>query len=118
MGFDPSAELVWGIPVESCDDEGEPTKFWNEDDDDWSMEIYDDDELTLVFHGYHDGEPQAILTSRRVQTLSAYAGETTEVSLPIVSDKVPSKANDRARALGLDVDFYGEAKWWLVASYG
>lgn len=123
MGFSESAELVWGIPVEPYDsDTGDPSQFWDEEDDDWRRDIYhDDDELTLVPYGNYevvDGD-LAILTSKRIKSISAGCCECQEVSQDalIVSDKALSKAQDRARALGLDVDFYGDATWWLVASY-
>lgn len=117
MGFYATGELIWGIPIQSHDSEGEPTPFWNEEEDDW-REF--EGELEVRVHGHYDAEPEGILSSTRVESKIAFCGDTTPIT-PFdlsVPDKVFSKANDAARAAGLDVDFYSDAGWWLVGNYG
>ena len=174
MGSSPSAELIWGIPIQSHDEDGEPTKFWDEKRDDWidfgelrlaqdghsdpwdevPDEIrngYDDQAyknwkaehpdweprraawyemkrqaealvgLKIVTYGY-DGS-RAILTSPRIKPIRGDAWSTKRVYPGDITDerdrdKVYSKANDWARSFDLGVDFYADAGWWLVASYG
>lgn len=118
MGFSVGAELIWGIPVKAVDDDGEPTPFWDEEHDDWR----EFEDLALATYGHYDDEPRAILTSPRIGKIRGDAWDPKPVDVVddlLVTDKVPSKANDAARAAGLDVNFYGpEAGWYLVASYG
>ncbi len=117
MGLTADAELVWGIPVLAYDEDGEPTRYYSEDDEDWR----EFEDLTVRTYGHYEDPdgPRGILTTERVEPLQGSCWEPLRLSaLPSISDKVPSKANDAARAADLDVDFYTDADWHLVASYG
>lgn len=122
MGLGADAELIWGIPVLAYDeDTGEPTKFWNEEDEDWNT--FEGELEVRQFGHYEDPDNhRGILTSTRVEPVSAGCWTPTPVPSDLASeinnDKLYSKSNDQARASGLDVNFYGQANWWLVASYG
>lgn len=170
MGFSADAHLIFGIPVSSHDDDGEPTRFWNEEGEDWIdfaeeqlrrdgienpwNEIPDDTtnaeyeefrqsnpaweqrkeqwydlkakaeatiNVELQHYGHYDSYDgqRAILTPKRCPSFRGDCWEPTHVPNDLsVSDKALSKANDCARFFGLDVDFYGDAGWNLVASYG
>lgn len=121
MGIYSDADLVWGIPVLAYDEDGEPTPFWDEEAEDW-REF--EGELEIFSYGhYEDPDNQrGILTSTRVDKYNADCWTPTRVpkDLPseIFYDKVYSKSNDQARCAKLDVNFYSDAGWWLVASYG
>lgn len=120
MGFGADAELIWGIPVLSHDEEGEPTAFWDEEADDW-REF--EGELEVRTYGHYEDEPRAILTSTRVKRYAADCWDPSpipvcDLATELTNDKVYSKSTDQARASGLDVSFYASAGWHLVASYG
>lgn len=129
MGLNSDAELVWGIPVlayneNSWDDERdayEVTEFWDEDAEGW-REF--EGELEVHHWGHYDDPDniRGILTSTRMEKFSADCWDPTRIpsNLPdeLIYDKVYSKSNDQARDAGLDVDFYNQAGWWLVCSYG
>jgi hypothetical protein len=124
MGLDASATLVYGIPLAAYDNDGEPTFWWDEDAEDW-RDIPKDHEHNLAYehYGYYDGDPQVILTSPRIENWTAYAGEECRVDPPNVEmlhDKALSKATDSLRAMECPEPetFYGEAGWYLIASYG
>lgn len=119
MGLYSNAELIWGIPILAHDEStGEPTAFWSEENEDWR----EFDGLKIDTYGhYEDPDNQrAILTSERVKPFRAdcWDPKRLESDALNVSDKVFSKSEDAARAAGLPVSFYGEAGWYLVASYG
>ena len=120
MGLCACADLVWGVIVVAYDDDGNATKFWDEEDDDW-WELGDDSPLDIrQFGHYNMDEPVAILTTKGVKAISVY-GYDPKVVTPAdldVPDKAVSKAQDAARDAGLDVSFYTRAAWYLVASYG
>jgi hypothetical protein len=126
MGLVPHAELIWGIPVSRYDapEEDTPSIWWDEDADDW-REL--EGELEIVTWGHYEDPdgPRGILTSSRVDPLRADAWDASEVSprdlaTPLNHDKVYSKSQDQLRASMDDppVNFYADAGWWLVASYG
>lgn len=122
MGLSASAELVWGVLVTAYDDEGNPSPFWSEEDEDWRTF---EGELTVRAFGHYDDPdgPRGILTSGRLKPLRGDCWTprlVTAGDIPDESrcDKPYSKANDEAREHGLPVDFYRDAGWWLVASYG
>lgn len=122
MSLGANAELIWGIPVTAYDDEGEPTQFWDEDDDDW-REF--EGELEVRGYGHYEDPdgPRGILTSTRVKSISGDCWTPERVygldlANEMNNDKLYSKSSDQARASGLGVTFYGDAGWWLVASYG
>lgn len=123
MGLSVDAHLIWGIPVRSHDEYGDATAWWDEERDDWRS--FPDTGLEIVAYGhYNDPDTErGILTSTRVKD---YEGdcwspmniEPNDLATTSNHDKLYSKANDAARCLGLDVDFYVSASWWLVAGYG
>ncbi len=129
MGLYSSAYLIWGIPVLAYEEDnydearGElaTTKFWRGDDYGW-REF--DRELEIVGYGHYEDpdNERGILTSTRMEKFDADCWEAIKIpsNLPdeMIYDKVYSKANDAAREYELDVDFYSEAGWWLIASYG
>lgn len=129
MGLNPDAELVWGIPVlayneNSWDDERdayEVTEFWDEDAEDW-REFEGELEIHQWGHYEDPDNIRGILTSTRMEKFSADCWDPALIpsNLPdeLIYDKVYSKSNDQARAAGLNVNFYGQASWWLVCSYG
>jgi hypothetical protein len=115
MGFAPDAELIWGIPVEADE------TFWDEEADDWRE--FEGELVVRGYGHYADPDKRGILTSTRVEPIFGDAWEPTRVSKDdlvdaLYSDKLYSKSNDQARAGGLDVNFYTDAGWWLVAGYG
>lgn len=121
MSINSVAELIWGIPILAYDEDGKPTEFWDEEGEDWrNLE----GELEVVGYGhYADDDMRGILTSARVEALSADCWtpqnvEPGSLATSAKNDKAYSKANDAARAQGLDVNFYSQASWWLVASVG
>jgi hypothetical protein len=123
VGLNASAELIWGIPVVAFDeDTGEPTEFWDAENDDWREfegEIY-----VRQYGHYEDPDgPRGILTSTRVETHRGDCWDLICISAfdldsEANNDKLYSKSEDQARSLGLPISFYAEAGWWLVASYG
>lgn len=146
MSFTPSASLIWGIPVTAYDDDGNPTPFWDPhrycEPDDPSCSLYDENpdeyysgdhegdwrqfegELIVVPYGHYlDDEQKGILSSTRMEVHRGDAWEPQAISeydLPGMSthDKAYSKSSDQARVQDLGVNFYEQAGWWLVASYG
>lgn len=124
MGYYPSADLVYGIPIRSHDEDGEPTFWWSEERDDWLDLSEHADNLEIVNYGhYEDPDAQrAILSSPRVERFYTDAWEPACVSpddVEIHNDKALSKASDSLRALGAPTpSFYGVAGWYLTASYG
>lgn len=123
MGFDADAHLIWGIPVLAYDpDTGEASPYWDEENDDW-REF--EGELYVYHYGHYEDPdgPRGMLTSKRIEMLTADCWTPIPVmAYELVNestdDKLYSKTQDQARAAGLDVSFYGDARWWLVASYG
>lgn len=124
MGLDPSAALVFGIPIRSHDDDGEPTFWWDEDARDWiDLTEYAHMLVIVSFGHYEDPDSErAILSSPRVDRFSGDAWEPARVdpvNVEMYNDKALSKASDALRALGAPIStFYGEAAWYLTASYG
>lgn len=123
MGCSPSAELIWGIPVERFDSDYEPTGWWDEENDDWRT--FPDTDLYIEQYGHYEDPdgPRGILTSKRIKPIRGDAWdpqniEPGELATSVRNDKLYSKSNDQARSLDLGVNFYSEASWWLVASYG
>lgn len=102
MGLYASAELIWGIPVEAYDEDGNPTPFWDEDAADW-REF--EGEIEVYHYGHYDDPdgPRGILTSTRVKQ---YRGDCWDPTAISVTDLVTAEAFDES------------AGWWLVASYG
>lgn len=116
MGLVADAELIWGVPVLAYDEDGEPTPFWDEDNDDWRE--FEGLEVRTFGHYEDPDGPRGILTSERVEPVQGSCWEPARLSeLPAISDKVRAKAIDAAEAQALDVDFFA-ADWCLVASYG
>jgi hypothetical protein len=130
MGLNADAELIWGIPVvafseDDWDDErgGYPvTPFWDPEAEDW-REF--EGELEVVSFGHYEDPDnhRGILTSTRMERYSADCWDPAQITpmdlgTEMNRDKTYSKSNDQARAAGLDVNFYADAGWWLVASYG
>lgn len=139
MGLYPGAELVWGIPVVAYDDDGHATNFWDPHKycEDCSMDEEDDEQhegdwrefegdLVIKAYGHYEtetDEQRAILSSRRVVSYSGNAWEPTsidgrELIDETTHDRLYSTSNAEADAEDLNVDFYSQASWWLVASYG
>lgn len=122
MGLSADAELIWGIPVEAYDDDGEPTVYWDEPSEDW-REFEGEIEVRQYGHYEDPDGPKGILTSTRVEPILAFDYEAQAVdpgglATEVNNDKLYSKSEDQARVNKLPVSFYGEARWWLVASYG
>jgi hypothetical protein len=122
MGFYASAILVWGVPVAAYDEDGEPTAFWDEEGEDWRNF---EGELYVHQYGHYENPdgPRGILSSKRVKPLRGDCWDPTQVTpmdldTPLNNDKLYSKSEDQARYNKLPVSFYGDAKWWLVASFG
>lgn len=124
MGLYANAELVWGIPVLAYDEEtGDPTPFWDEENEDW-REFQGDLEVHHYGHFEDPDNTRGILTSSRVQKYRGDCWDPTRVKEFGGVKGIHVRPEDRARAEtyaaanGLDLDFHGDADWWLVASYG
>lgn len=81
--------------------------------------------LRFEYYGHCDDPdgPRAILTSTRIETIDGDAWTPKRVPVDELHteatwDKLYSKAEDAARYFDLGVSFYGDAGWYLVASYG
>lgn len=128
MGLYSTADLIWGIPVESHDENGDPTPFWDESTNDpYGYWREFEGEIEVVPYGHYEDPDsrKGILTTTRVKRYSSdcwrpvvIASDPRELDVGAYNDKAISKSEDQARAAGLDVSFYGEAQWNLVASYG
>lgn len=124
MGLYPTADLVYGIPITSHDEDGEPTFWYSEPDEDWISLVEHKDNLEIVQFGHYEDPDteRAILSSPRIERFNADAWEPVRLQPPDVAmyyDKALSKASDALRALGAPVpSFYEEAGWYLTASYG
>lgn len=120
MGFSASGTVAYGIPIVSHDDNGDPTPLlWEEQDRDWSCEIYKASYLDIVAYGdymYNVGEQAALLTLNDATTLNAYTGDAVPLQLELVNQDTLEKAVIEAREK-FNLDFT-EAKWYLLASYG
>jgi hypothetical protein len=123
MGLTADAELIWGIPVDACNSEGEPSRFWCEANDDWRSN-FEGQLYIRTFGHYEDPDgTRGILTSKRVKPILSDCWEPTlitprDLDDERTNDKLYSKSEDEARASGLNVSFYRQAGWYLVASYG
>lgn len=122
MSLQADAELLWGIPVLAFDEDGEPTKFWDAENDDW-REFESELEIRSYGHYEDPNNTRGILTSTRVGRYRASCWVPERVSgrdldNESANDKLYSKSNDEAAVAGLDVNFYADAGWWLVASFG
>lgn len=128
MGMSADAEIVWGIPVLRYDEEWDDgtesyklTRFWDEESE-WWREFDAELEIHMWGHIEDPDNTRGILTSTRMERFSADCWDPTELPFslpsPLFNDKAYSKANDVARSYDLGVDFYSEARWWLVCSYG
>ncbi len=125
MGLGAGADLIWGIPILAYDEEtGEPTPFWDEENDDW---ISLPGELEIRTYGHYDDpdNQRAILTSSRVEHYSGDCWEPTQINpidldTEMNNDKAYSKSSDQLREANIEGydTFYGRARWWLVADFG
>lgn len=125
MGLYPSADLVYGIPIRSHDQEtGEPTFWWSEENEYWIDLSEHDHNLKIIGYGHYDDPDgmRAILSSPRVDAFTADAWTPSRVdpmNVERYNDKALSKASDSLRALEAPItSFYGNAGWYLTASYG
>lgn len=126
MGLGADAELIWGIPVLAYDENtGEPTPFWDEENEDWRE--FPDTTLKIRQYGHYEDPDnhRGILTSTRVEPHMADCWEPTPITRwdiqdDLNNDKLYSKCSDELRSCHIEgyTTFYGEAKWWLVASFG
>lgn len=125
MGLYSTAKLIWGIPVNAYDENtGEPTPFWDEEAEDWrSLE----GDLYVASYGhYEDTEQQGILTSKRVNRHSGDCWEPKEISNSDLNTALHIDHRTRATCdaallrsgIGDHGDFFADARWWLVASFG
>lgn len=117
MGLHASADLIWGIPISAYDDEGEPTEFWNEDDDDWR----EFEGLDIVQFGSYEGdEPRAILTTKSIERFSADAFSPTRIPLRYLDDNfIVESIEGFWTAMEKHCLPQNQAPGWcLVASYG
>lgn len=118
MGLYAGAELIWGIPVLAWDDEGEPTPFWSEEDEDWR----EFDGLEVVTYGHYEDPDRAILTIKGSKRYDGDCWEPTPVSARCLDmDEVnvyQEEWPERLERNGL-ADYLDEASgYWLVASFG
>lgn len=128
MGLSPSAQLIWGIPVVAYDEAEETwdyenncyaaTPFWDLEREDWRE--FEGELEVVPFGHYEDPDNQrGILTSTRIKRYRGDCWDPTQIPvIDLATELAYSKSNDQARAAGLDVNFYADAGWWLVASYG
>lgn len=116
MGLYASAELIWGIPVAAWGEDGEPTPFWDEAEDDWRK--FEGD-IEVRPYGHYENEPLGILTSTRIKPITSFDEPVAVNPKDLGPNPVLTlQAEDQAREAGLPVSFYGGVRWWLVASYG
>lgn len=122
MGINSDAELIYGIPVEAYDEDGEPTQFWSEseDGDDW-LEFVGGLEIVPYGHYENPDGPRGILTHSDFPKFRGDCWDPTPV--PIIELDIRLMKLERvtkmAQDAGLnDVKFYRDGQWNLVASYG
>jgi hypothetical protein len=125
MGLGASAELIWGIPVESYED-GEPSPLWDankygDDEGDWRE--FDGDIEVVGYGHYEDPDSQkGILTTTRIPQHSGdpwTPGRLGKWDLDVDSyfDDEVDTFNAALSSLGL-LETFEPAGWNLVASYG
>jgi hypothetical protein len=126
MGLYASADLVFGIPIKAYDEDTSEYGFWWDEEEDYWRDIPAEhmDNLYIVEAGHYEAfesDRVAILTSPRINRWSADAFEPVPVEpgdSSLYNDKALSKAEESLRALGAPESFYGQARWYLTASYG
>lgn len=116
MGINSSAELIWGIAVTRS----KHPELWSDEEEYWRDDLEGELEVHPFGHYEDPDDDRGILTSSRIKHFRADCWDPKAISdMDLsVSDKVPSKSNDQARAQGLDLNFYSDASWYLVASVG
>lgn len=119
MGLYCNAELIWGILVAAYDEEeGDPTQFWNDEDDDW-REMAGKIEVQGYGHYEDPNNTLGILTTDRVKSFSADCWNPVALTDDLsVSDVTIALSNDEALASNLSGVDFATARWHLVASFG
>jgi hypothetical protein len=119
MGLGASAELIWGIPVVSHDeDTGEPTPFWDEENEDWRE--FEGLEVQTYGH-YEDDTQRAILTSPDVPRFQGDCWDPKSVGdrdLDVDSYHDGAVQDFTNRVIELDESLLDNRGWWLVSSFG
>lgn len=119
MGLGADAELIWGVPIVSHDDEGEPTLFWDDDEGDWRE--FEGLEISGYGHYEDPDASRAILTTEAIPRFLGECWDPTHVpdrALDVEAyhdDAVQAFMN---RVLALDEALAERRGWWLVASFG
>lgn len=116
MGIYSNAELIWGVPVAHS----EHPELWSEEDEYWREDLGGELKVKPFGHYEDPDDDRGILTSTRIKSFRADCWDPVRIDDfdLSVSDKVPSKSTDQARAAGLDFNFYADAGWHLVTSVG
>lgn len=123
MGLYASANLIYGIPLKSYDeDNAEPLFWWDEEEDAWRdvPEEHSGNLEIITFGEYDSYETGAILTSPRLLHWSADAFEPEPVEPgdpSLYAAQVLFDADDSLHALGAPESFCRQARWYLTASY-
>ena len=120
MGLNANAELVWGIPILAFDEEGEPTRFWNDEDDDWN-EAPEGLDIRTYGH-YEDPDNQrAILTLKDIDHYDGDLWEPTRVpvrDMDIMHETYKDSMTVWLIQADMDELLSEPMDWFLVASYG
>jgi hypothetical protein len=116
MGIYSTGYVAYGVPVEAFDEEGEPTQFWSEENDDWSEF---EDLSALPFGSYDEYPGRAILGPKQSDVFSGDCWEPGKVTIynEDAQAELFYELEQACQKHNLDVDL-SRAGWWVVVSIG